>query len=147
MLSPQLASISQVQESFDAEKQREILAKDETRTRRENVTVQYFPKDVDVAIVKQALRELGFMLKTGSTQFPKIPTNAIFFGDGVNLDDVKLVAYTLIRAGVEIKVIQPFHNSRGRSNLIQVGSLRDAVDERPLRIEEIRKADSFRVRY
>ncbi len=147
MLSPQTANVVQIQESLNAEKERGLLAKKETESRRRSVTVQYFPKDVDVEIVQKALTELGFKLKLGKTRLPKIPTNAIFFGDGINIDDAKLVAYTLIRAGVTIKLIQPFHNSKGRSNVIQVGSARDAVKDKPLTIDEIRNSNSFKVRY
>lgn len=110
---------------------------------RQQVTVRYFPKDVDRRIVEAALRELGFNLTRGQANLPDLPTNAIWFGDDVSIEDVKLVAYTLIRAGVEIKAIRPFRNPDGKSRQIQVGSDEDYLSREPLSVEEIEQAQRF----
>ncbi len=108
------------------------------------VTVQYFPKDIDRDKVEAALTELGFRLEPGTTQVPDVPTNSIWFGPQVNIDDVKQVAYVLIRAGVQIKAIRSFRNpSRQKASLIQVGADRTVGHRPPLTVDEIRNARDF----
>jgi hypothetical protein len=113
--------------------------------RRESVTVQYFPKDVDPVIVQSTLQKLGFNLKVSKANISDIPTNAIWFGSKVNIEDVKLVAYTLIRAGVQIKTIKPFRGNPAEAwaSLIQVGADGDYVDKPALSVSEIRNASEF----
>jgi len=65
---------------------------------------EFFTLQLDRIIVEDALRELKFNYITGESEL-SISTNAIWFGNDVPIEDVKLVAYTLIRAGVEIKAI------------------------------------------
>ncbi len=113
--------------------------------RRQSVTVQYFPKDVDPDVVQSTLQKLGFNFKVSKANVLSIPTNAIWFGSKVNIEDVKLVAYTLIRAGVQIKTIKPFRGESANSwaSLIQVGADGDYVDSSALRISEIRNTKKF----
>ena len=134
--------------SMDADQKRNRLATLTSKSSRENTIVQYFPKNVDKEIVKSALRELGFRLVIGKPNLPHVPTNAIWYGKDVMLKDIKLVAYTLIRAGIEIKVISPFMSPTGkRSNLIQVGSWMKYINSTPLTVSEIEKASSFVTAY
>ena len=136
-------SFSIIQQSLEADKVRTQLSISTDSIIREKITVQYFPKNVDERIVEDSLRELSFDFKTGNPGLPDVPTNAIFFGDSVPIEAVKLVALTLIRAGVEIKYIRSFRDSTGRSSLIQVGSRKDYIDKMPISVEEIQQANSF----
>lgn len=113
--------------------------------RRQSVTVQYFPKDVDPDIVQSTLKKLGFNFKVSKPNISNIPTNAIWFGSNVNIEDVKLVAYTLIRAGVQIKTIKPFKGNPAepRASLIQVGADGDYVNSLALSVSEIHNATEF----
>jgi tetratricopeptide (TPR) repeat protein len=92
--------------------------------KRRAITIQYFPKDVDRKTVEQAIKELGFELTiiTPKPKLEALPTNAIWFGSEVGAENVKLIAYTLIRAGVNIKAIRPFRNQGSRNKIVQVGS-------------------------
>ncbi len=131
--------------SIAADRERGFLSSVSSSDSRRDITIQYFPKNVDKNIVENSLEELGFRLISGPAKVKNIPTNSLWFGANVKLEDIKLVAYTLMRAGVEIKVIRPFRNPKGRrSNLIQVGA--DAVFEnaRPLSITEIKEAKEFK---
>jgi len=112
---------------------------------RKRVTVQYFPKDVDGKRVEAALLELGFAIDKRQASISNIPTNAIWYGEPVKIEEVKLVAFTLIRAGVQIKAIRPFADNSPRRNaaLIQVGADKDVVTNAPLSVEEIRNATGF----
>ena len=109
------------------------------------MTVQYFPKDVDGKKVEAALLELGFSIDKRQASISNIPTNAIWYGEPVKIEEVKLVAFTLIRAGVQIKAIRPFADNSPRRNaaLIQVGADKDVVTNAPLSVEEIRNATRF----
>lgn len=142
-LNATAATSEVVNRSLKAEQLRTQISESTKPDSRENITVQYFPKDVDRQIVEKSLRELGFNLISGRPNL-KIPTNAIWFGSEVPIEDVKLVAFTLIRAGVEIKVIRPFRNPGGsKARLIQVGSDAQYVSSPPLSPDEIQRAENF----
>jgi hypothetical protein len=52
------------------------------------------------------------------------PTNAIWAGDQVPLQDVKLVGLALLRAGVNVVTVRRFHDGTGhKARLIQVGAI------------------------
>ncbi|TRU32484.1 MAG: hypothetical protein EWV50_21940 [Microcystis aeruginosa Ma_MB_F_20061100_S20] len=110
---------------------------------RRGITVQYFPKNVDPNIVKSRLEALGVKLNTSASQLPGVPTNAIWFGSGVDMNTVKAVAYTLIGAGVELKMIRQFNNSQGREYLIQVGGDGECINRPTLTVERIRAIQEF----
>lgn len=134
-------TINFVKESLKADRLREQLIESTDNSSRKKITVQYFPKNVDRQIVEGALRELNFNYITGESAL-SIPTNAIWFGNDVPIEDVKLVAYTLIRAGVEIRAIRPFYTGN-RNRLIQVGSGTAYQSRDPLSVDEIQAADKF----
>ena len=112
---------------------------------KELITVQYFPKDVDPDIIQETLQKLGFKLETGKPKITEVSTNSIWFGEKVKIEDVKLVAYTLIRAGVQIKAIRPFRNlSEKNPLLIQIGSDADIQDIQPFTVDKIRETSQFK---
>jgi hypothetical protein len=144
--------------SLNALKAANELAKLSTETdreRRKHITIQYFPKNLDkevnINIVVPSLQEFGFSVQKKEAIVTWSPTNAIWFGTNVKPDDVKLVAYTLISAGVKIKIINPFRSPKGiKASLIQIGALsikvgeKDIVEKRPeLTVEDIRKTEIF----
>jgi hypothetical protein len=114
------------------------------RINRSKTTVVYFPKDIDPNIIQSTLRNIGFNSEIGKAKNSD-STNAIWFGSNVNIEDVKIVAYTLIRAGVKIKTIRPFSESspNRRTSLIQVGADRNYINKSDLSVDEIRNATEF----
>jgi hypothetical protein len=136
------ASVDQysVQQSLTANQELQQAARLAPRESRKAVTVQYFPKNVDENKVESALTELGFTLDKKRAPVPGIPTNSIWYGTPVSIEDVKLVALTLIRAGVQIRAIRPFADYSPRRNaaLIQVGADVAVVNDPPLSVEGIR---------
>lgn len=139
----QNANVIDVQESLQAEKERQLAAAKTAPSQRKNITIQYFPKDVDREKVEAALQELGFRLVAGRTRVSNVQTNAIWFGKDVPVADVKLVAYTLMRAGVKIKIIRPFARNAGRDRVIQVGSDGNFINASPLTVQELRNKTTF----
>jgi len=137
-------TVTEVEQSFKANKERVLMASRLPSARAREITVEYFPKDFDPEVVRDALQELGFRLVVRQAILPDIPTNSIWFGSLVSIEDVKLVAYTLIRAGVKIKAIRPFRTRPAeRASLIQVGGDALLVDAPALTVEEIRAATEF----
>jgi hypothetical protein len=138
------ATQSQLDQSVEADKLIDSLASNINE--RQSITVQYFPKDVDPNIVRSRLEALGFTLTTPTTEVRNTPTNAIWFGSNVDIDSVKAVAYTLIAAGVELKMIRQLDNSQGRERVIQVGADASCVDNPTLTTEGIRNTQQFPTR-
>jgi hypothetical protein len=90
----------------------------------ERPEIEYFTKDVDREVVTNALQEAGFRFAKKVPVLKDQPTSSIWVGDPVAISDLKLVALTLVRAGVQIHSIQRFRlNSPRRTKLVvQVGS-------------------------
>jgi hypothetical protein len=110
---------------------------------RRTITVEYFPKDVDPTIVRSRLEALGISLDTSASQLPGVPTNAIWVGSDVDVNTVKAVAYTLIGAGIELKMIRQFNNSQGREYVIQVGGDGECVNRPTLTVGKIKSIQNF----
>lgn len=116
-----------------------------SKTERQKITVQYFPKNVDPIVIKNTLSSLGFTFIEGFPQ-QRGATNAIWFGNDVPISDVKLVALTLVRAGVDLKAIRPFrknHPVTNRNFLIQVGTDEDLSGIPSMTIGEISATKAF----
>ncbi|WP_404786021.1 toll/interleukin-1 receptor domain-containing protein [Altericista sp. CCNU0014] len=102
------------------------------------VTIEYYPKDIDPQSIQQALTKLGFNLKLQTPTVTDVPINIIYYGKNVREADVKLVAYVLQRAGVQLKAIQPFRAlAESKAWVIQVGALSQLKDRRPISAAEI----------
>ena len=88
------------------------------------VTIQYYPKSKDKYKVVPALEEFGFDVNTRSSNplLTDQETNAVWFGKSVPIEDVKLVTFTLIRAGVEIKFVIQAENLQSNKLLIGTSS-------------------------
>jgi hypothetical protein len=129
-----------VEQAFEADDERERLAK-ENSERRRNITVRYFPRNVNREKVEAAIRELGFNLIINPSR--DFETNAIWYGSEVckHIEDVQLVAYTLMRAGVQLKVIETLER-KGKENEIQVGGKKEANSSRPMTVDDIKKLKS-----
>jgi hypothetical protein len=66
----------------------------EGREKRRAITVEYFLKNVDENKVEAALAEFGFSVRKPPAVVHAIPTNSIWFGSPVDIEDVKLVGLT-----------------------------------------------------
>jgi hypothetical protein len=130
-----------VKQSLDAN--REIQNISSTNVgRRGDYTVVYFLKDVDAGKVEAALKEFGFHPKTSPPQRPDVPTNLIAFGTKVNPEDAKLVAYTLVRAGVDIKGMCKMLSS-ARASIIQVLGDDRLLNRSAMTVDQIRDKTEF----
>lgn len=109
------------------------------------VLVQYYPKSFDRERIEAAMNEVSgrFNVRRGRTEVGDTPTNAIWFGENVSLDDIKAVALALAGKGVEIKSIRPFRaRSAANESQIQVGAYRTAANSPTWTADKIRGVGS-----
>jgi len=115
---------------------------DET-TRRSQLTITQYAKslerEVNLAVVVRSLEKFGFRIESKTSKLP-IKTNAIWFGADVENDDVRLVALTLMGAGVEIRWISRFNDSEGRKRAkIEIGSWTKVTELEPWTTRDVVK--------
>ena len=110
-----------LQQSLEANKQ--ITTYLSTLASKWNATTKiiYYTKTgkVDRINIKKALDEFNFPVTPVKAQTGLIPTNAVVYGESVDAEKARIVAYTLIRAGVQIKTVFQSHKPGFRS-VIQV---------------------------
>jgi len=117
---------------------------------KNNVTVRYYKKTIDEKRVAVELEALGykFVERSPSEYMSKKKTNAIWFGSGVQIEDTKIIALSLIRAGIPIKGIRPYRNSLTnpdyKRNIIEVGASTDLEDKPLLTVVNVKNAVGFR---
>lgn len=88
--------------------------------------VLYFVKTVDRQTVVKAIQATKLTFEFRSPVVADTPTNMIWVGDSVSLDDTKTVALALLGAGVGIKGIRRMLNGGAtKATLIEVGSYSD----------------------
>lgn len=71
---------------------------------RQSIQIRYFYKPSDGTKVSDSLKVVGYRVLPQS-RVGSEPTNAIWWGSGIGLEDVKFIAYTLIQNGFEIRYI------------------------------------------
>lgn len=104
------------------------------------ITIQCQSHEADQAPVRDALEPLGLHLEFQPSRVP-IPTNAIWFGPEVPIEEVRRVALALIEAGIPLREIVPIRRPRPEhAAMIQVGghpSLRKRPVITPDQIESL----------
>ncbi len=110
--------------------------------------ITYFLKGVDGPKVIDALREGGFKNvnppQKGNPHNSELPTNAVWSGDPVTLEQAKFVALTLVRAGIGIRYIGRLEVEGNRKqNLIEIGSSQKHQNDPVLTVEAIEQMKSL----
>lgn len=120
----------------------------QTANQRQHTTVTYYAKDVEPSNVNgpallAALRGYGFSVEKATTgeRNPGLATNAVWAGDSVPSEQWKLVALTLMRAGLRIRAIQGFKDqadgSARKPNTIEIGADKDVQHYPPLTVQAV----------
>ena len=99
--------------------------------RRRATTVEIFAKQRDVDRVKLALQSLsvlGFRYTVVPAKLPDDSTNAVWYGTHAAVQDAKLVALALMRAGLPVHAVRPLENYFANKDLplVQAGASRVA---------------------
>jgi hypothetical protein len=101
-------------------------------------TILYYPKSIEPKeTVKKSLQSLGFPLAILSPKVTTIPTNYLLYSADIPVEKIKLVAYSLIRTGVEIKYIGKLKLNPNQSLLIEIGADQKFENNPTLTIEKI----------
>lgn len=108
------------------------------------ITIQYFPKldDEDKAFL--SLKDLGYSLviTTAQKNMSQNETNCIWIGTDVNnkIENVKMVAFYLLRAGIKLKAIKlfDFPDKPDKLKLIQVGASVKSMENKDITIDDIK---------
>ncbi|MFT3717308.1 hypothetical protein [Pseudorhodoferax sp.] len=112
--------------------------------RRAATVLEIWSKDVDQDRVRTALSQLGFEVRVRQGLLQQ-ETNAVWFGTPVPVQDVQLVALALMRAGIQVKVIQPMPSQLPAHTqaLVQVGAWADANGCQPYKADELMARTAF----
>jgi hypothetical protein len=100
-------------------------------------TVHYFLKSSDPGLVRVALSDLGFPLAIQQAQIQN-PTNAVAAARATDVDNVKLVALTLLRAGVRLQYVCRSSRATYGDHAIQVyGRAIPGENPPPITVEQV----------
>ncbi len=108
---------------------------------RSDVVIRYYQKDKDGRKI-YTLEKLGFYIheRPTSERFDDFASNAIYYGASVSAIDIKMVTYTLMQNGVDIKVIKPSQFSEDwKSQSIEIGTDDTAINAPSITLEGLRQ--------
>ncbi len=125
-----------IEQSFQALAHISAITATASPEHRSNTSIQYFKKATDSPKLVTALQDLGFAVSEATASNPR-ETNGIWYGAGVPENDVKLVAYALMRGGIDLQGIQP--TVRLDTGVIQVGHNPYVQDQPPFTPELVSK--------
>jgi hypothetical protein len=112
--NPAKGNSALLERSLAAKSLAESLART-NRVRRSGLVFRYYPSDFERYLNGELLltrfKAYGFRLEPVSSRAASASPNAIWCGVSVHSDDVRLVALTLISAGLEIRAIHPFRKT------------------------------------
>ena len=105
------AEMSLLKKSVEANQNLKLAISDSAVTK--GIIVKYYLRTIEEKRIAFELQTLGYEFEPGTPKSNNKdrPTNAIFFGRGVPLNDIKIVSLAFIRAGIPIQGIQPFTKS------------------------------------
>lgn len=110
--------------------------------RRSKLTIAQYEKElerqVNLPVVVRTLEKYGFRVKNKTSKLQGHKTNALWFGEDVTSDDARLVALTLMGAGVELKWISRFKDWDGDyATRIHIGSFPKVTEFEPLTTQAV----------
>ena len=142
----------------EADKELKNIKNDTADNRhRASITIRYYDKYGDRGCGDEAMEALrsirGFKIEKKEPREPETPTNAIWLvSPGVSAEDVRLVAYNLIRVGIQIRHIGTSGAStdprflRGiTGTMIWVGSDPKYINDDVWTVSRIRQTSNFYV--
>jgi len=107
---------------------------------REDIVIRYYRHDKDEGKVYE-LKELSYYIhEKEATETEGMGSNVIYYGDAVTIEDIKIVALTLLEEGIPLKSIERTQYD-WKSNAIEIGTDTLLLDQNNLTVQERR---SFR---
>lgn len=112
-----------------------------------NITIRYYTKMSDKGKIDLVLRKCGYrqIVVDKNSYRAGLPTNAIRFSPTIDIENVKIIAYSLIRAGIDIKRIAPYPKriQKFKPNSIEICGDKDAIESNPIQLVDIISAKKF----
>ena len=112
-----------------------------------NITIRYYTKIKDEGKIEATLRKCGYrkIMVNKDSYRSENPTNAIHYSQNIDVENVKVIAYSLIRAGIDIKKIAPYpeQTQAMKPNSIEISGDKDAMMSKTVRLEDIITAKKF----
>jgi hypothetical protein len=102
------------------------------------VSIMYYTRDRDNSKLVSELEQLGFSFSTQPSRRSSRSSNCIWYGPQVKIDDVKVVALALLRAGIGLQAIKPFENGAGKESTIEIGNSSQATTG-PLSVDDVER--------
>ena len=88
---------------------------------REDVVIRYYRHEQDGDKV-YSLKNLGYYIhEKEATETVGLGSNVLYYGDDVNVEDIRIVAYQLLETGMSIKAIAP-SQFKWKANSIEIGT-------------------------
>jgi hypothetical protein len=110
-------------------------------------TIRYYTKRVDKGKIDDVLLKCGFRnIKVFTTYYrDKSPTNTISYSFDVPENNIKVIAYSLIRAGIEVKSIEPYPKSMQRKKYksIEISGNKNYINKKGFHVIDV---DNFKKR-
>ena len=132
-LSPVEQTLQELQQSY-LEPMLKTLPPDGLR---KDIFIRYYRHNKDgIGVYK--LEEMGYyMHQKPATETVGLGSNVIYYGDEVPLEDIQIVALTLLKEGIPLKSIQ---NTKfeWKSSAIEIGTDTALIDEPDITLEEIK---------
>lgn len=137
---PQPGSSKDYFEALKKKYQSGVLDSLPTHRPRKDIIIRYYHHKPD-GNSAYALEKLRYYIheRPVDPAFASFQSNAIFYGDDVSIDDIQLVAYTLLSEGLPIKIIKLslFHNT-WKSSSIEIGTDTTLLNTPTLSLEDIK---------
>ena len=128
---------------------RERLAAPTAASAGSPAVLQYFAKDttrdLNNWLFVQSLRDMGYRIKIRNPS-NDLPSNALWYGERVNIDHVRLITLTMLRAGYRLQQVARFPESGSdRSSAVQIGANWNLRNAPLLTVDSILRATAFPV--
>jgi hypothetical protein len=131
---------SEALSSTDRSNVSEALRGTVVRPERARLRVQYSQRDIERSGAAAALRKFGFQVESHGMQ--EQPTNGIVVGDSVPPEDIKLITYALIDAGISVSRIRRFGSNANKFHTVQINYAPRASDWPALSLSQINRLTS-----
>jgi len=105
---------------------------------RAPVLVQYAAPTPDASIVDR-LTSQGFKVKPIPGKFNA--PNCIWYGKGIDKEDVRRLALTLTEAGVKVQLIMSFKDPEKHQNVLTIGTDTESLTLPAMTVEQIKKLE------
>lgn len=111
------------------------------RISRTDVVIRYYKKDKDEDKIYK-LRDLGFYIheRPADNGFEQYASNAIFYGDSINREDLILIAYNLMQNGIKLQslTLSKFHDA-WKAHSVEIGTDTTSLNKKPFTAAALRK--------